>query len=206
MSCFPNVKWPSCHPNAAAGVYECAPGIDPALSCCLSPQVKSNTISNCPAGWQSNPAAGEWCTDVQGISSSSMYRHKCKKMDSIKCVNPLLDSATNCRTCVDPELDPRASPPCSKRMCSTCQAGQTYCGTGCINTQTDNANCGACGVACGPGQACSQGMCAATCGRGMSNCAGVCMNTQTDNANCGACGMACGPGQRCSQGQCGTCA
>lgn len=41
-----------------------------------------------------------------------------------------------------------------------CPAGQKRCGNRCVNLQTDPANCGACGNACGAGQTCTAGACA----------------------------------------------
>ncbi|MEZ4410482.1 MAG: hypothetical protein R3A52_28980 [Polyangiales bacterium] len=57
--------------------------------------------------------------------------------------------------------------------------------------QTDGANCGACGTACGAGQSC---------------CAGACATTATDRANCGACGAVCDYANgtpACAAGACG---
>jgi hypothetical protein len=49
---------------------------------------------------------------------------------------------------------------CSGGMCGAmCPAGQTLCGSSCVNTQTDNMNCGACGTACTGGMVCSAGRC-----------------------------------------------
>ncbi|MBL8679311.1 MAG: hypothetical protein JNK05_09110 [Myxococcales bacterium] len=51
---------------------------------------------------------------------------------------------------------------CSAGTCGgTCPAGQTLCGTSCINTQSDNMNCGACGTVCAGGMVCSAGRCGA---------------------------------------------
>lgn len=74
----------------------------------------------------------------------------------------------------------------------------------CADTQTDPANCGACGTACGAGRTCVMGMCACaagqtTCGTGM---AATCTNTASDNNNCGMCGRACAGGQTCTMGMC----
>ena len=43
----------------------------------------------------------------------------------------------------------------------SCPSGQILCGSSCVNPNTDNANCGACGVACGTGKTCTSGVCAA---------------------------------------------
>ncbi len=44
-----------------------------------------------------------------------------------------------------------------------CAAGLTLCGTSCVDTAADPANCGACGYVCLPGQACIAGACAQAC-------------------------------------------
>jgi hypothetical protein len=81
----------------------------------------------------------------------------------------------------------------------------------CANTKTDNLNCGACAVFCGPEEACVAGACTSSCLAGQTLCgadAGVdagqyyCASTSTDNANCGTCGHACDPLQLCAAGNC----
>jgi len=86
----------------------------------------------------------------------------------------------------------------------SCTGAQVICGNTCTNTQSDPANCGACGTACGTSMLCVAGTCQLTCPMGASACGGTCVNTQTDNANCGACGRACAAGEVCSLGACGT--
>lgn len=54
-----------------------------------------------------------------------------------------------------------------------CKKGTTKCDKACANLTTDNANCGACGVACSGGQNCSGGVCA--CPAGQSFVAGACI-------------------------------
>lgn len=79
MSCppaFTNLSWPYCQPNAAKNIYECAPSFSG--NCCLSQQTSNKSTSNCPAGFKSNPAAGEWCTDSWW---GRQYRHKCQRVD-----------------------------------------------------------------------------------------------------------------------------
>jgi hypothetical protein len=47
-----------------------------------------------------------------------------------------------------------------------CGAGQSLCGSACVDTQTDDANCGGCGLVCSKG--CSRGRCLVTLASGLS--------------------------------------
>jgi len=62
-------------------------------------------------------------------------------------------------------------------------------GDGCeTRTDSDPNNCGGCGVACAPGEACVNGQCECQCGSS-------CYHVTTDIDNCGACNSVC-PGSR----------
>jgi hypothetical protein len=81
-----------------------------------------------------------------------------------------------------------------------CPAGQTLCDSGCVDLNTNSANCGACSVACGTGSACVNGQC--MCQAGLVACAGQCVDTSSNPAHCGTCDNACDAGLVCSGGQC----
>jgi hypothetical protein len=86
-----------------------------------------------------------------------------------------------------------------------CGPGLSRCGEACVDTRSDGAHCGACGVSCGPTGVCSGGTCAiSVCVDGFTRCGGDCVDTQSDPAHCGACGRPCGPGGRCVGGICRT--
>jgi len=65
-----------------------------------------------------------------------------------------------------------------------CPVGNTEI---CVDTDSDEAHCGACGHKCGIDQTC---------------CDGSCVNTISDYDNCGVCGNRCGSNEICYQGEC----
>ena len=83
-----------------------------------------------------------------------------------------------------------------------CGAGTSLCGSSCVNLQSNQQHCGACGTACKAGEVCSAGKCALSCQTGLTACSGTCVSLQTDLQNCGACGTACKAGEVCSAGKC----
>ncbi len=110
---------------------------------------------------------------------------------------------------------------CQSGSCA-CPAGQSDCSGTCVNEQTDEGNCSACGVICRGltpychagtcsqcdvdancpvGKVCLSGTCG--CAAGKSDCSGTCVNTQSDESNCGGCGTTCTAGQACGGGVCG---
>lgn len=60
----------------------------------------------------------------------------------------------------DTQLHPTFSfPDTGFRCCSSCPSGQADCGGACQNLGTDGSNCGGCGVVCGAGKTCQNGVC-----------------------------------------------
>jgi hypothetical protein len=86
--------------------------------------------------------------------------------------------------------------------CTVC-SGTTCCNHACVDTNSDQTNCGGCAMVCSTANIdtgkpeCSGGQCTGTCLAGYADCAGTkrttgCQtNLNTDNSNCGMCGNAC---------------
>jgi xyloglucan-specific endo-beta-1,4-glucanase len=72
---------------------------------------------------------------------------------------------------------------------TACTGGLTLCGTGCVNTASNNVHCGRCDNACASPRTCSSGTC--TCPSGYTDCSGQCVDTRIDAQNCGGCGKPC---------------
>jgi hypothetical protein len=76
----------------------------------------------------------------------------------------------------------------------------TSCDSGCVDTQTDVANCGGCGQACAmTGASCIAGKC--QCASPRSVCSNACVDTTTDPSHCGFCGHNC-QGNACTASLC----
>jgi hypothetical protein len=102
--------------------------------------------------------------------------------------------------------------PANTEICSDPTGTKQYCS----DPMFDNANCGKCGIVCGAGTSCQQGMCLAAAAQDAGttqqcappakmcqNAMGVyCANVMSDPANCGGCGFLCSAGQFCQQGVC----
>ncbi|RKH06699.1 hypothetical protein D7V97_22260 [Corallococcus sp. CA053C] len=107
--------------------------------------------------------------------------------------------------------DPVDPPDASVPACDN--AAFTRCGDSCVNTASDAAHCGGCGLACATGQACEGGACISVCqigdqqvSAGAVNAANACeqcmplmsATTWTQLAD----GTSCSPGQVCVSGVC----
>lgn len=93
---------------------------------------------------------------------------------------------------------------CGSSCCDTllgeaCCTQEPY-GQLCLDTTSNNRNCGGCGIECRGGQTCDDGVC--SCGTEATLCNGLCVDTLTDPDNCGSCNHSCPSGGTCVDGQC----
>jgi hypothetical protein len=183
MSCYPDLTWPSCNPDASKNIFECSdPIVENQLQdCCLSAQTTNKSVSNCPAGFSSHPDQDEWCTDSQGIIHDTQYRHKCKR---IVCDDSRYNPKTNCQTCLISKLKYPECQVCAENSelvapnctsckndqfaapdCTSCKdPNQIVCGGVCVDPRYDENNCGGCAgtpgaTVCETGQICDERQC-----------------------------------------------
>lgn len=85
---------------------------------------------------------------------------------------------------------------------TSCPAGMQPCGGACVDTDTDDGNCGGCGVVCDLEEACVAGACEPACGPGRVACDGACIDPRTSREFCGAAGDCAGDdaGESCAPG------
>ncbi|MFO0679751.1 MAG: LamG-like jellyroll fold domain-containing protein [Polyangiaceae bacterium] len=87
---------------------------------------------------------------------------------------------------------------------SACPGDRRLCGTVCVDSASDRANCGSCGNVCPSGHVCSAGVCTTSCTTGSTACGATCHDLQSDSKHCGDCMTECGADEVCSQGTCAT--
>ncbi len=119
----------------------------------------------CPGG---KPPCGDECCDAG---------ERCCDAANGPCV-PFQDPGTCCpgeeacgETCCPPDV------PCTAEGCCFQNPTHLACDGHCVNPQTDNRHCGACGNHCGRCGTCVNGACVSLCEEGSACCAGVCCPT-----------------------------
>ena len=190
----------TCGTTCAAPLAACT-GVSAAY--CANTQ---NDPSNCGACGRNCALAHTAVTScVAGacaVASCAANFADCDRDATSGCEANLQTDNANCGACGRACVLANAASTCTAGACAvtTCNAGFRDCNgvaiDGCeVNTQTDNANCGACGVTCTAGRVCSGGVCGTTCASPLVTCgvapATYCSNTSIDPSNCGACGTVC---------------
>jgi len=171
------------------------------------------------------------CNDVCATPSSNpLHCGSCNTTCSLSevcslgvCETECASSLTVCgRSCVDLDTDPAHCGACNETCqlpdaVSSCLGGQCFvalCNQGFADCDqdpangceadmlTDNARCGACDQACGPGEVCSAGVCQSECDTHLTRCGDSCRDIRTDRTHCGACDQTCETGEVCVGGTC----
>jgi hypothetical protein len=186
----------------------------------------ASDLANCGACGQAClfPHGGSMCVNsvcVGGPCAASFA--DCDKMAANGCETATGSDADNCGACGHVCSAPSSTSACNGGACAigACLAGFADCDgqypNGCeIHTDTDLANCGACGNACGAvangTPDCRAGACAiGACDAGFFDCdrvvqTGCELDGRSDPANCGGCGKVCAVAHAspsCTAGQCG---
>lgn len=192
-------------PNCAAGT--CVPNCTGA-----TPNLCGTTCTNTQTDLANCGACNMPCTTGVSHAMATCMGGHC----GYSCLSPYV----GCNgACVDETSDPnncggcgasfvcpaptRGIATCGMSVCGvSCNqaAFPTYCSAGhaCVDTSSDNANCGVCGNAC-TNATCAGGHC--VCNSGFSTCGSACIDLMNDGSNCGACGHSCA-GATCSNGAC----
>ncbi len=144
-------------------------------------------------------AAGVCTAGVCSLGACESGYTNCDGNPTNGCETRTVDSASNCGGCGRGCAG--ANPTCANGQCGTgCPGmGQTRCGATCVDTLTDNENCGMCDLRCGTapnGQnRCTNGTCRLSCNPGFADCNGAvvdgCEVQLGTTQNCGSCGNAC---------------
>lgn len=157
---------------------------------CGGCNIRCGTGQTCTGGFCQTPCGGAMCSPGQTCCSNACFDAQ--------------SDPTHCGGCGTACTGgPNGSPACRAGVCATtCFRGFFDCNglpaDGCESTLNTNTDCGACGVACGGGTTCTNGMCVPggcnggpSCAAGRTCCGAACADLASDAANCGSCARAC---------------
>jgi hypothetical protein len=200
----------------------CVGEVDPQAETCAN----QGTDDNCDGMQDNIPNLGAKCSVAGAMGPCAMGTLQCQTGSAeLNCVGPAAgtevcnEADDDCDGMIDDGFDLQKDPQNCGKCGKTCGSGEMCCAGNCVNTQTDDANCGVCGAPkCGAGTKCCSGTCKAVadggtcdmpmpcgnCGANEECCNGTCVNTKTDVNNCSKCGQVCKSGTRpgCCAGSC----
>jgi hypothetical protein len=166
---------------------------------CLANAACNSGQCACPG----NPTTDVYC-DENRTTGATDGHYACIVVDTTKncggCGIACIDDST-CQATANPN-----GPEDFSCVCIGSDAGKTHCaGSGCVDTRTDEQNCGQCGKECPEGVSCTNSRCQCP-SSAADSClvdgAPKCVDVKSDDKNCGACGTVCNSGFDCCNGSC----
>jgi hypothetical protein len=151
-----------------SGQCNCEAGLTPCSGTCANLQ---NDDSNCGACGTAC-ATGQHCSGGTCVCDGVSCQNGC--CSGRACIAYSSQSTAACGSAGVACAPCPGEKTCQSGVCG-CTTGLTSCSGSCVNTQTNNSNCGACGNACADGQRCSGGTCVCD----ASSCAGGCCSGKT---------------------------
>lgn len=143
-------------------------------------------------------SCGTACDENSACANGACHPRDCPQTDcdpSSVC----FDSACVDKTCVGVICPTGTS--CSQGLC-VCAGGRMTCNGACVDPKLDDANCGACGNACGANESCANGACLPDDCVGGASCDPLSVCYQGDCTERACVGVVCSSGQQCRAGLC----
>jgi hypothetical protein len=199
-----------CNAGFADCDHNCANG------CEVNLETDANNCGACGNVCNLPNATAACVNGVCAIAACSPGYQDCDAKAADGCEVDVSTDPNACGSCGRVCFVPHGVPTCVAGVCDcppVCLPGYANCSGDCssgcdTHTDTDLANCGACGNACpGANAFCFGGVCGCFCGQGYANCDNDCGNgcevhVTTDPNNCGGCGHVCAANQSCVNGFC----